>query len=55
MFFYFRYYDILRNAGTYVMVKSLRRNFEVWTLILIIQPTLRSILARAVRALIAVA
>lgn len=31
-FSYFRYYDILRNAGTYVMVKSLRRNFEVWTL-----------------------
>ena len=54
-FSYFRYYDILRNAGTYVMVKSLRRNFEVWTLTLIIQPTLRSILARAVRALIAVA
>lgn len=26
---FLRYYDILRNAGTYVMVKSLRRNFEV--------------------------
>ena len=28
-YLFVRYYDILRNAGTYVMVKSLRRNFEV--------------------------
>ena len=26
---FFRYYDILRNAGTYVMAKSTRRKFEV--------------------------